>query len=54
MRPKSLIISIDSLATTKTTLDIKTKPRKDIDEESLRDEDLDDMMDLSEQSEEEE
>ena len=49
-----LTISIDPDAATKTTMDIKIKPRKDVDEESLKDEDLEDMMDSSsEQSEEE-
>ena len=43
-------VSFDPEATTKTTMDINIKTQKDIDNESLKDEDFEDMMASSDES----
>jgi hypothetical protein len=48
-----LAFSFDPEATTRTQIDIKVKTKKDDDAESLRDSDLEDMMNSSVDSEEE-
>lgn len=50
----ALTISFDPEATTKTNIEIKVKPSKGEDDvESLKDEDLEDMMNSSDESEDE-